>query len=91
MDITNFIWNPENQSCRWKPIQDVCETIDVKKIVLNPIDDDGALFTVENGDKTCDLTIEFSYLFKYDCDILSSLLVKPEINPETLEKIKYLE
>lgn len=91
LDVTSFIWDAENQSCRWKPIQDVCEGIDIKKIVLNPIDDDGAAFIVENGDKTCDLKIEFSYLFKYDCDSLSSLLTKPDVNPETLEKIKYLE
>ena len=58
LNTTNFIWDNNNQSCRWKPIVDSC-TFDTYKIALNPVFDDGALFNVEKNDSSCNLTIDF--------------------------------
>ena len=90
INVDTFYWDPNNQSCRWKPIADTCD-FDTYKIALNPVFDDGALFNFEKNDKSCNLTIDFSYLFKFDCDTLAKLISKPATDPQALDYIKKLE
>ena len=90
LNTTNFIWDNNNQSCRWKPIVDSC-TFDTYKIALNPVFDDGALFNVEKNDSSCNLTIDFTYLFKFDCETLSKMLVTPDTDPKLLQEKKAKE
>jgi hypothetical protein len=90
LNTTNFIWDNNNQSCRWKPIVDSC-TFDTYKIALNPVFDDGALFNIEKNDSSCNLTIDFTYLFKFDCETLSKMLVTPDTDPKLLQEKKAKE
>jgi len=90
IDTDTFYWDSNNQSCRWRPIEETCP-FDTYKIALNPVFDDGALFNFEKNDKSCSLTIDFSYLFKFDCETLSKLIVTPDTDANTLQKIKDLE
>ena len=88
--LDNFYWDLEKQSCRWKPIQDVC-SIDSYKIVLNPVSDDGAFFEINKGEVDCALNIDFDYLFKFDCDKMSNLLTTGNVDPIKSQEIKTLE
>ena len=90
LTVDTFYWDAENQSCRWKPLTDAC-SFETYKIALNPVFDDGALFAYEKNDKTCNLTIDFSYLFKFDCEAIANTLVNPNTDQKTLENIKRLE
>ena len=90
LDTINFLWDNNKQSCRWKPIAGEC-SIDTYKIALNPVFDDGALFNVEQDDKSCNLTIDFSYLFKFDCEKLLKTLATPDTDPKLLKDKKAKE
>lgn len=90
LNTINLTWDNNNQSCRWKPIVDTC-AFDTYKIALNPVFDDGALFNVEKNDSSCSLFIDFSYLFKFDCETLSKTLVTPDTDPKLLEEKKAKE
>lgn len=90
IDITQFFWDSNNQTCRWKPLGEVC-AIDNYKIALNPVFNDGAIFNVNENDKNCGLTIDFNYLFKFDCNTLSNLLTNPSIDTNLSNSIKETE
>lgn len=90
LNTINFSWDNNKQSCRWKPIAGDC-SIETYKIALNPVFDDGALFNVEQNDKSCNLTIDFSYLFKFDCEKLLKTLATPDTDPKLLEDKKAKE
>lgn len=71
----NIQFNLDEQKCRWAPpVSTQCsatETNDIK-IVLNPVGNDGAFFTLTEND-TCGLKIKFDYLFKIKCETLKNL------------------
>lgn len=50
------------------------------KIVLNPVGNDGAFFTLTEND-TCSLNIKFNYLFKIKCETLKDIISGPAANP----------
>jgi len=67
-EYLGYIFDVENQKCLWEDIS--CDTCEMK-IVINPNGDDGEFFFVsENSD--CSLDISLDYIFKFDCDVLSS-------------------
>lgn len=71
---TNYFFDSTKQKCYWTdtPSQTSCKTSDVFKLVLNPNGNDGAIFTDE-VEETCTLGISFDYLFKFDCNTLSTI------------------
>ncbi len=81
VDVTKIYWDANKQVCRWKEEPEYC-ALDSFKVVLNPVDNDGALFNVDNDDKQCSLTIDFDYLFKMDCQNLANIL-NPANNTNT--------
>lgn len=92
----NYYFDVETQKCMWKkPTQTistgVCDSTGPIKLVLNPQGNDGTIFYVD-ANQTCDLTIDFKYLFKVKCDTLAEILkgssVQQPINPETATQIK---
>lgn len=70
----NYTFNIEKRKCYWdvNAIQS-CQTTDVFKLVLNPNGNDGAIFT-DPVDEICTLDVSFDYLFKFNCEDLSTLL-----------------
>lgn len=93
VDTTAIYWDANKQSCRWKQEPEYC-ALDSFKVILNAVNNDGAMFNVDNDDKECSLTIDFDYLFKMDCQNLASIL-NPSINtnadPILLSQIKILQ
>ena len=84
IDTTAIYWDAEKQSCRWKKEPEVC-VLDSFKIVLNAVENDGAVFNVGTGEKDCTLEIDFNYLFKLDCEHLASILNPTITNDPKLE------
>ena len=84
IDTTAIYWDAEKQSCRWKKEPEVC-VLDSFKIVLNAVENDGAVFNVGAGEKDCTLEIDFNYLFKLDCEHLASILNPTITNDPKLE------
>ena len=71
----NIYFDLDEQKCRWGQTPDVsCSTNDTPiKIVLNPVGNDGAFFTLTEDD-TCRLEIKFNYLFKIKCKTLEEII-----------------
>jgi hypothetical protein len=71
----NIFFDLDEQKCRWSYAPDVsCSTNDTPiKIVLNPVGNDGAFFTLTEDD-TCRLEIKFNYLFKIKCKTLEEII-----------------
>lgn len=65
----------DEQKCRWtKTSLDSCSTENTPiKIVLNPVGNDGAFFTLTENN-TCSLNVKFNYMFKFDCNNLKELI-----------------
>ena len=80
VDTTAIYWDAEKQFCRWKQEPETC-VLDSFKIVLNPVENDGAIFNVGDNDKDCSLEIDFDYLFKMDCQNLADIL-NPSISSD---------
>ena len=76
LGITGAYYDIDNQRCRWRANNGKCSLDTVFKLVLNPKGNDGSLF-YSDDDEDCFLTIDFDYLFKLDCEALSSLIVPP--------------
>jgi len=68
-----YIFDINTQTCRTTPIKP-CSIEDVFKIVLNPNGNDGVIFT-SNQDETCNLTVDFDFMFKVKCETLFDMLV----------------
>lgn len=93
VDTTAIYWDAEKQQCRWKAEPEYC-ALDSFKVILNAVDNDGAMFNVDNDDRQCSLTIDFDYLFKMDCQNLANIL-DPSMNtnadPKLLADIRNLQ
>jgi len=81
---SDIYFDLNEQKCRWsKPTNNSCIIPDKEiKIVLNPVGNDGAFFTLTEND-TCRLEIKFDYLFKIKCKTLDGVV---NLNPVTYLK-----
>lgn len=68
-DSSPYTYNIDSQECRWTETSDVCSIIDTFKIILNPLGNDGVMFS-NNEAETCNLEINFDYLFNVKCEDL---------------------
>lgn len=92
---SEYFFDIDSQKCRWAAVsEDVCGLKNPFKLVLNPKGNDGTIFYVDEG-QTCDLSIDFDYLFKVKCetlaDILNPVTLQNQIDPIKAEQIKNLE
>jgi hypothetical protein len=90
----SYTFDINTQSCLWKT-QTECSLEDVFKITLNPQGNEGSIFYVDD-DESCNLKIEFDYLFKIKCETLSNLLNDgvnglEDINPDLYNQIVGLQ
>lgn len=76
---SQYFFDIESQKCRWAEVsEDTCGLKDPFKLVLNPKGNDGTIFYIDEG-QTCELSIDFKYLFKVKCETLSEI-----INPKAV-------
>jgi hypothetical protein len=78
-----YTFDVMSQKCKWG-MPPSCSIENVFKINLNPNGNDGALFTVPDGE-TCTLNIDFDYLFKFDCSSLFSL-INPNLHGQVTQQ-----
>lgn len=78
----NIYFDLDEQKCRWsEEPKNACSTENTPiKIVLNPVGNDGAFFTLTEND-TCSLKVKFNYLFKINCEVLKDIISGPAANP----------
>ena len=78
----NIYFDLDEQKCRWsEEPKNACSTENTPiKIVLNPVGNDGAFFTLTEND-TCSLKVKFNYLFKINCEVLKDIISGPVANP----------
>lgn len=63
-----YYFDIDNQQCRWsKPID--CSENNNINVILNPKGNDGAIFTLNDGDN-CYFDISFDYLIQFKCEDL---------------------
>jgi flagellar biosynthesis chaperone FliJ len=83
-EYLGYTFDLDNQKCMWEEVS--CDTCEMK-VVINPNGSDGEYFFV--GENTqCSLDISLDYIFKFDCDVLSSgetinenaILIQTQIN-----------
>jgi hypothetical protein len=74
----NIFFDLDEQKCKWTqtPLNSCSTENKPIKIVLNPVGNDGAFFTLTEND-TCSLKVKFNYLFKISCDKLKDLISVP--------------
>jgi hypothetical protein len=86
----NIYFDLNEQKCRWsRPSNESCVIPDKEiKIVLNPVGNDGAFFTLTEND-TCRLEIKFDYLFKIKCKTLEEVInVTPVTTPKPVTELR---
>lgn len=66
-----FTWDIELGQCRWIQRAD-CNNLPTFNVTLNPQGNYGAIFEVDEGER-CVLDVKFEYLFKFDCDTITSI------------------
>lgn len=81
-----FGYTFDNNKCYWS--QNVCNPTPDFKIVMNAQGNSGALFDVDE-DENCILTVNFDYLFQFDCETL--LECKAEKSDAILKEIGDLQ
>ena len=89
----NYDFDIDTQKCLWKDTK-ACGLNEVFKVVLNPKGNDGTLFYLEENE-TCELSVDFDYLFKVNCSTLSNMVngvnpngVTPQISVSTYSSQK---
>lgn len=72
----SYTFDVDKQKCRWSADGQDCLDIAPFKLVLNPIENDGAIFVVDtDNNEDCTLNISFDYLMQFDCaDILNKII-----------------
>lgn len=82
----NIYFDLDTQKCRWSKQTNGGDTNSCSientpiKVVLNPVGNDGAFFTLTEND-TCSLKVKFNYLFKINCEVLKDIISGPAANP----------
>lgn len=83
LGLNGVYFDVDNQDCRWSSDStQSCSLDTVFKLVINPKGNDGSIFYVD-GDENCYLTIDFDYLFKFDCKTLSKLGIPQSTIPSS--------
>jgi hypothetical protein len=67
-EYLGYTFDIDKQKCIWEEVS--CDTCEMK-ITINPNGDDGEYFFVGENSQ-CTLDISLDYIFKFDCDVLSS-------------------
>lgn len=70
-----YTFDIDTQKCMWKSPTSACGIDEVFKVVLNPKGNDGTIFYSDETE-TCQLGVDFKYLFKVNCSSLSQMLKK---------------
>ena len=86
-EITNepYYYDLDAQKCRWSDKSSIgCSDDQPFKIVLNPKGNDGTIFYLQD-DETCSLVVDFDYLFKLDCEMLSKTLTQTSVSDPDLD------
>jgi hypothetical protein len=74
LGIPGAYFDVDTQFCRWTASNaGPCDYTAPFNVVLNPKGNDGAIFGV-TPDETCTLSVDYDYLFKFDCDTLTKLV-----------------
>jgi hypothetical protein len=74
LGIPGAYFDINTQKCRWTASNSgPCDYNLPFNIVLNPKGNDGAIFSVA-AEETCTLSVDFDYLFKFDCETLTDLV-----------------
>jgi hypothetical protein len=68
-----YTFDVDSQKCYSSGKPSSCSINDIFKVVLNPKGNAGAIFYAE-PDEFCQLSVDFDYLFKVNCDTLSSMI-----------------
>lgn len=90
LGIAGAYFDTTTQNCRWTTSNaGVCDYSSPFNVVLNPKGNDGTIFGV-SPDETCTLSIDFDYLFKFNCDDLTKL-VSGTLNSQCNSVIDVLE
>jgi len=86
---SGYTFDINTQQCRWGA--DCCEDLKPFKVVLNPMGNDGVIFTVdESSNEDCSLDISFDYLIQLDCnDIYNQIRGATEGSVSNNTKICY--
>lgn len=72
--IPGAYFDTNSQKCRWSTSNAGPCDFDLSfNVVLNPKGNDGAIFGVAS-EETCTLSVDFDYLFKFDCATLTDLV-----------------
>jgi hypothetical protein len=74
-----YTFDPTDTKCYWS---DSCLVGGAYQIILDPEGNTGALFQVDENQDVCHLEVEFDYLIRFDCDLLSQPL------KDTIESLK---
>lgn len=75
---SDYIFDIDQQKCLWKDTSQGCGLNSIFKLVLNPKGNDGTIFVVEDNE-TCYLSVDFDYLFKVNCDTISSMIAGKQV------------
>lgn len=91
MTNEGYFYDLDSQKCKWSIVNQDEVSDKPFKIVLNPTGNDGSIFQYD-ANETCSLVVDFDYLLKFDCEVLSNILspVTP-IDSATLAKINNLQ
>jgi hypothetical protein len=74
LDIPGTYFDTSSQKCRWSTSNSgPCDYNLPFNVILNPKGNDGAIFGVA-PEETCNLSVDFDYLFKFDCATLTDLV-----------------
>jgi hypothetical protein len=74
LGIPGAYFDKNTQKCRWSASNSGPCNYDLPfNVVLNPKGNDGAIFGVA-PEETCNLSVDFDYLFKFDCATLTDLV-----------------
>jgi hypothetical protein len=75
-----YYYDLDAQKCRWSDKSSIdCADNQPIKIVLNPKGNDGTIFYLQDNEK-CSLVVDFDYLFKLDCEMLSKVLSQTSVS-----------
>jgi hypothetical protein len=78
VNVADIYFDIDSQKCRWaEPVP--CQTNQPIKVILNPVGNDGAFFTLTESD-TCRLEVKFNYLFKIKCEALQEVIMAAGTN-----------
>jgi len=79
-EFLGYTFDEDNQTCLWS-VRPECSIENTFNIELNPVGNDGVIFNVDPN-QSCELNVEFDYLFKIKCETLNDFLLSSQNLPE---------